>query len=143
MARFSVSGRTTIVGTNALPNVSLYATAAVRPRLIEVGLFNTSSTACVVALVRLTTAGTPGTGLTEVAEDSPDHTAIATAFAGHTVGPTIGGELRRASLGAAIGSGVIWTFSGLEIPAATTNGVGVYVPTGTGQTLDYSITWEE
>jgi hypothetical protein len=143
MARFSVSGRTTIVGTSALPNVSLYATAAVRPRVVEIGLFNTSSTACVVALVRLTTAGTQGTGLTEVAEDSPDHTALATAFAGHTVGPTIGGELRRASLGAAIGSGVIWTFSGLEIPAGTGNGVGIIVPTGTGQTLDYSIAWEE
>jgi hypothetical protein len=144
MARFSVSGRTTTVGTSALPNVSLYATASVRPRVIEVGLFNTSSTACVVALVRLTTAGTQGTGLTEVAEDSPDHTALATAFAGHpSGGPTIGGELRRASLGAAIGSGVIWTFSGLEIPASTAQGVGIIVPTGTGQTLDYSITWEE
>jgi hypothetical protein len=144
MARFSVSGRTTTVGTSALPNVSLYATAAVRPKVVEIGLFNTSSTACVVALVRLTTAGTPGTGLTEVPEDDASRAAVATAFAGHpSSGPTIGGEIRRASLGAAIGSGVIWTFSGLEIPNTTADGVGIIVPTGTGQTLDYSIAWEE
>ena len=143
MARFSVSGRATIAGTNLLPLVSLYATAAVRPRLVEVGLFNTTSTACVVALVRLTSAGTQGTGLTEVPEDDPSQTAVATAFAGHTSGPTITGELRRASLGAAIGSGVIWTFAGLEIPEGTGNGIGVIVPTGTGQVCDYSLSWDE
>lgn len=143
MARFSASGRATIAGTSALPLVSIYATAGVRPRIVEVGIFNTTSTALVVSLNRLSTTGTPGTGLTEVAEDSPDHTALATAFAGHTVGPTVGGEIARASLGAAIGSGVIWTFGGIEIAAATTNGLGVIVPTGTGQVCDYRITWDE
>lgn len=146
MARFAVSGRTTIVGTSALPNVSLYATASVRPRIVEFALFNTTATAVAISLNRLTTAGTQGTGLTEVSIDSPDHTAVATAFAGHTAGPTIGGELRRATLGAAVGSGVIWTWpqdAALEIPAGTANGVGVIVPTGTGQTLDYYIEWHE
>ena len=146
MARFSISGRTTIVGTSALPNVSLYGTATVRPRIVELGLFNTSVTAVEISVNRLTTAGTPGTGLTEVAIDSPDHTAIATGFAGHTVGPTIGGELRRAVLGAAAGSGVVWTWpdgNSLEIPASTAQGVGVIVPTGTGQTLAYYLEWIE
>lgn len=143
MARFSVSGRATIAGTSALPLVSLYATAAIRPNIVEIGLFNTTATELCVAVVRLTTAGTQGAGLTEVAEDSPDHTAIATGFAGHTAGPTIGGEVRRATLGAAKGSGVIWPFKALEIPAATTAGIGVIVPTGTGQVLDYYIVWDE
>jgi hypothetical protein len=125
--------------------VSLYATAAARPRVLEVGVFNTTAVALAVSLNRLTTAGTPGVGLTEVSEDSPLHVAIATAFAGHTVGPTVGGELRRASLGASIGSGVIWTFSeqGLEIGEATTNGVGLIIPTGTGQILDFYVAWAE
>lgn len=146
MARFTVSGRTTIVGTSALPNVSLYAVAAVRPGIVEVHLWNTSNTVVEVALVRLTTTGTQGAGLTEVAEDSPDHTPLATAFAGHTGGPTIGGEICRAVLGAAAGSGVIWPWpdgNRLEIPAGTANGVGVIVPVGTGQTLAYSIKWVE
>jgi hypothetical protein len=105
MGRFTISGRTTIAGTSALPNVSLYATAASRPGIIEIGLWNTTTTAVTVAVNRLTTAGTQGAGLTEVADDVPEATAIATGFAGHTVGPTIGGEVKRATLGAAAGSG--------------------------------------
>jgi hypothetical protein len=144
MARFAISGRATIAGTSALPLVSLYATAGVRPTVVEVGFWNTTSTAVAVSLNRLSTAGTQGAGLTEVAEDSPDHTALATGFAGHTVGPTIGGEIRRATLAAVVGSGVIWTFApGVEIAAATANGLGLIVPTGTGQVLDYYMSWIE
>jgi hypothetical protein len=146
MARFSISGRTTIAGTNALPNVSLYATAGVRARIIEVGLWNTTSTAVTVALFRLTTTGTVGAGLTEDSDSMPEQAAVATGFAGHTVGPTLGTEKKRATLGAAVGSGVIWTWDPMDplvIAAATTNGVGVLVPTGTGQVLDYSISWLE
>lgn len=146
MARFTISGRTTIVGTSALPNVSLYATAAVRPRIIEVQLWNTSALAVELALMRLTTTGTQGAGLSENSEDFPEHAAISTAFAGHTAGPTLGAEICRCRLGAADGSGVIWTWpdiNPLMIAAATTNGVGVLVPTGTGQTLAYTIKWLE
>jgi hypothetical protein len=146
MARFTISGRTTIAGTNLLPNVSLYATAGVRARIIEVGLWNTTATAVAVALNRLTTTGTQGAGLTEDCDSMPEQTALATGFAGHTVGPTITAEKKRATLGAAVGSGVIWTWTDadpLVIAAATTNGIGVLVPTGTGQILDYSISWLE
>ncbi len=143
MARFSVSGRATIAGTAALPLASLYATAAVRPKVVEVTVSNTTTTALVVALVRLTTAGTQGAGLTEVPHDDDVRVAVATGFAGHTAGPTIGGEVRRITLGAAAGSSVIWVFEGIEIPAGTANGLGLIVPTGTGQICDISIDWTE
>lgn len=146
MSRYAVSGRATIAGTSALPLVSLYAVAGCRPGIVEIGLFNTTATALVVALNRLSTTGTQGAGLTEVAEDNVEQTALATGFAGHTVGPTVGGEIRRATLGAAVGSGVIWTWPDngtVRIAAATTNGVGVLVPSGTGQILDYYIAWLE
>lgn len=143
MARCTVSGRATIAGTSALPLVSVYATTGVSPRIVEVGIWNTTATALVVALARLTTAGTQGAGLTEDCEDDPTHTVVATGFAGHTVGPTIGREIRRADLGAAIGSGVIWTFPGIRIPSSTADGIGLYIPSGTGQILDYSISWDE
>lgn len=146
MARFSISGRATIAGTSALPLVSLYATAAVRPRIVEIGLWNTTATAVTVSVNRLTTTGTQGAGLTEDCDSMPEQAAVATGFAGHTVGPTLGTEKKRATLGGAIGSGVIWTWDPLDplvIAAATTNGIGVLVPTGTGQVLDYSISWLE
>jgi hypothetical protein len=144
MARFTISGRSTIAGTSTLPNVSLYATAAVRPAIVEIGIWNTTSTAAVYAVNRLTTAGTQGAGLTEVPDDVPEATAVATGFAGHTVAPTLGGEIKRADLQG--NSGVIWTWSEthpLVIPDGTGNGIGIIVPTGTGQVIDYSISWLE
>jgi hypothetical protein len=144
MARFTVSGRTTIVGTAALPNVSIYATAAVRPRIVEVDLFNTGASSVEIALNRLTTAGTQGAGLTRDSDSVPEQAAVATAFAGHTVAPTLGTEKKRAVIGP--GNGILWTWTDLDplvVPDGTANGIGVLVPTGTGQTLAYSISWLE
>jgi hypothetical protein len=145
LARHAIAGRSTVVGTNLRAQFSLFATAAVRPRIMEIGVFNTTATAVAVAVARFTAATNVGAGLTETYLDDDVHVPIATGFAGHTGDGTVGGVIRQGSLGAAIGSGVIWTFSGsgLEIPAGTANGVGVVVPTGTGQICDFHIEWEE
>jgi hypothetical protein len=125
--------------------LSLFAVAACRPRVREVGVFNTSTSPVSVAVARFTTATNVGTGLAETAEDDPDQTALATIFAGHTGDGGVGGVVRQASLGAAVGAGIIWTFggNGLEIPAGTGNGVGIITPTGTGQLCDCYIVWDE
>lgn len=145
MSRFSVAGRSTVAGTTLRAVASLFATTAVRPRIVEIGVFNTTATALAVSVVRFTNATGVGTGLTEVAMDDTSHVAIATGFAGHTGDGGVGGTVRQASLGAAIGSGIIWTFGdvGLVVPNSTADGVGVICPTGTGQILDYYIEWIE
>lgn len=147
MARYSVGGQATIAGTAALPFVSLYNTAAVNFRLREVHVFNTTATGgFVVALARLSTTGTQGAGLTEIALDSTTVAASCTAFAGHTVAPTLADLSHRKRMGAAIGDGVIWTFNndvGVTAPLGTGNGIGLYVPTGTGQICDYVLVWDE
>lgn len=145
MARFSVAGRSTVVGTTDRAMASLYATAAVQPRIVEIGVFNTTAVAVAVAVARFTTATNVGAGLTEVPENDPLNVAIATGFAGHTGAGGVGGVVRAASLGAAIGSGIIWTWDdrGLMIPDGTANGVGLITPQGTGQICDYWITWIE
>lgn len=149
MARFHAAYRTTGAATNLLPMASLYATAAVRPRLVEVGVFNSTATALQVALARLTTAGT-STAVVGVFEDDDSQAAVATPRNTHSsTGPTIGTvSIRVATLGAAIGSGIIWTFGGgktpgLVIPTGTANGIGLYTPTGTGQICDVSFSWDE
>jgi hypothetical protein len=123
----------------------LYATTGVRPNVREIGVFNTTATACAVALCRASATGTQGTGLTEVCQDDDSHTIIATAFNTHTADATVGSPVRQASLGAAIGSGVIFTFGGdgLVIDNATTAGLVITCPTGTGQHLDFYIEWTE
>lgn len=144
MPRCSVATRTSAVPT-AARGPSLYGTTGVRARVVEVGVFNTTTTACAVGLARASATGTQGTGLTEVSETDDSHTIIATAFNTHTADATVGACLRQASLGAAIGSGVIWTFGegGIEITNATTAGLVIVCPTGTGQHLDFWITWDE
>jgi hypothetical protein len=139
------SGRITTAATNLLPAGSLYAIANRPVYVLECGVFNTTVTATNVALARLTTAGTPGAGFTELSED-PDITPVATLFDSHTsTGPTIAGAIVRGDLGAAIGAGIIWTFGGkgIVIPQGTGNGVGLYVPNGTGQIWDFYFAWEE
>jgi hypothetical protein len=147
MARYIVDGVATIAGSATLPFVSLYSTATVNPRIREVHIFNTTSTGgFTVAMCRLTTTGTPGAALTENAIDATGVVASVTAFAGHTVAPTIVHLGPSKVMGAAIGDGVIWTFNndvGLPAPVATTNGLGLYVPAGTGQICRYSIIWDE
>jgi len=144
MARHSIAGRATVVGTTVRAGASLFATASVGGNLREVGIFNTTTTAFAAALVRFTNATGVGAGLTEVDYD-PAKPAILTGFAGHTADGAVGSPFRYASIGAAIGAGVIWTFgdSGVLIPVGTANGIGIICPTGTGQIFDYYVDWDE
>src|SRR5688572_1746764 len=112
MSRYAVGGRATIVGSATLPFVSLYNTAAVNAHLREVHVYNTTATGAFdVALCRLSTLGTAGAGLTEVALEGYAQAAACTAFAGHTVAPTLVDLGYRKTMGAAVGDGVIWTFN--------------------------------
>lgn len=150
MARFSAAWRSNGAGSTTLPLGGLMSVAGVRPRLREVGVFNTTVTACAVCLRRVTAAGTSGTTRTVIYETDSAQSALATPKDTWTVTPTFvgtspDGNLRVASLGAAIGSGVIWTFPdpGLVIPNTTGDGIVLAVLTGTGQICDISFTWEE
>jgi hypothetical protein len=125
---------------------SLYASSTGALWLVEVGVTNTTVTAFEVSLKRVTTAGTQGTAQTVVYEESDaNFTAKGDPRDTHTVAPTlVAGELRRASIGASIGSGMIWTFGGrgLLIPSGTANGIAVMPMTGTGQISDVYFSWD-
>jgi hypothetical protein len=145
MGRYSAGGITT-AGSTTLPISSLYATAAVRIRVREIGVFNTTATAVSLRLVRLTTLGTrPAawtTGL-QYGEDPP--TALGTAAGTHTAAPTLTDLGFRTVLGAAIGSGFVWSFEDytLTIPAVANAGIGIAVENGTGQACQVYWSWTE
>ena len=145
MPRYS-SGALTTAGSTTLPIIALAASSTVGAKVREIGVTNTTATAVALKLVRLTTAGTPGTALVETAHAVNAPAASCTAANTYSsTGPTLVDLGYRASLGAAIGSGVIWTFgdSGLEIDAGTANGIGVVVENGTGQACQAYIVWDE
>ncbi len=150
MARFSAGVRAT-AGTSLRPMMSIYSAAASIGVLREVGVFNTTATALEIFLTRLTATGTQGAGLTEARFNPKKAPALCTAFTTHTVDATLGDDLGyRAVLGAAIGSGVIWTFGddGIMIgePDALEvvgNGIGIILETGTGQICQCYMVWDE
>lgn len=147
MARFSASWKTNGAGSSTLPIGSVFATSGVRPRLVEVGVFNTTSTAVELQLMRFTAVGTPGSTITAAYEDDNSQSAITTAKDTHTVAPTKGAVIRQFTLAAVVGSGLIFTFgggktSGLVIPNTTGDGIGL-IPVGTGQICNVSFTWDE
>ena len=144
MPRHSVAERSSNTVTS-LRGPGIFAAAAAGASLREFGLFNTTANAVAVGLKRATANGGGGTALTEAAWDlnkgAPQCTAVNTPTADHT-GSDV---LMVATLGAAIGAGVIWTFgdSGIVIPEGPGNGVFVYLPTGSAQVLDFYIVWDE
>lgn len=145
MARYSAGAKTT-AGSTSLPIISLYSAASVGAKIREIGVTNTTSTTVDVKLIRLTSTGTQGAGLTEAKYDPDSKSADCGAFNTHSANPGLGDDLGyRASLGAAIGAGVIWTFgdAGIRIPTGTANGVGVIVENGTGQPCQAYIVWDE
>jgi hypothetical protein len=142
--RHSVTSTTDALATS-LRGPSLYAAAAAGASLRQVEVWNTTTTAFSVGLIRWTAAGTQGTALTEAAWDQNKVAPQCTAFNTHTGNATAGDVLFRAMIGAAIGSGIIWVFgdSGIDIPEGTGNGVGLYLPTGTAQNFDFTFVWDE
>jgi len=143
--KVSVAGRSTVAGTTVRAIASVFSISTKGGRMREVGVFNTTSSAVAVSLVRFTNATGVGAGLTEVSWDLDDGVPQCTAFAGHTADGAVGSPIRQATLGGVVGSGIIWTFgdSGFEIQSGTANGMGIICPTGTGQILDYYYDWEE
>lgn len=145
MARF-VAGNTTGAGSTTLPIISLYGAAANGGYIKEIGVFNTTTTAVALKMVRLSTAGT-SSAIATVGEYDPD-IAVATCSPRQThssTGPTSTDLGYFFRIGGSVGSGVILTFGdiGLRVPVGTANGVGLMVSTGTGQICDAYIVWEE
>jgi hypothetical protein len=145
MARYAIAGRSTLVGTTARAVASIFAIASRTVKVRQISVCNTTSTAVAVAICRFTNATGVGAGLTEVLYDEASPAPNATGFAAHTADGAVGSNIDYVSLGAAVGSGWVFTYgdTGILVAAGTANGLGIICPTGTGQILDYSIHWDE
>jgi hypothetical protein len=146
--RFSAGVRTAGAGGATTPIASIYGNANSGGRLRELAIFNTTTTAFAVALRRLTSTGTRGTQATSEPWDEANAQApLCGVYNLHTVDPSLKtGDLGfRSPIGAAIGAGVIWTFGdeGLVIPKDAAKGIGIIIPTGSGQVADVYFVWDE
>jgi len=144
MARYSAGMTAAGAGTSARPIFAVLGTATVAPILREIGIFNTTATACTYRLVNFT-AGTAGTGQTERKHRRNAPTAVATTFGLWTADATIGEDTGyRIIVGAGAGNGAILTMgdTGLETELGATSGLGL-VPIGTGQVCEVYFVWDE
>lgn len=146
MAIFS-AGFLTSAGSTTLPVWALVGSAAVKPRILEIGVFNTTSTAVALKLCRLSTAGTPGTSATSAGIDGTDPEAAVAVLKNtySSTAPTTTDLGYRCVLGAAVGSGFVWTFNDQEmvVTVAANAGIGMLVENGTGQALQVYVKWRE
>lgn len=142
-----VAGGLTTAGSTTLPVVALVGSASVRCRIREIGVFNTTSTAVALKLCKLTTAGTPGSTLTAASLDPADPAANVGVLKNtySSTAPTTSDLGFRCVLGAAVGSGFVWTFEDFELTTlvAANSGIGILVENGTGQALQTYFKWRE
>jgi hypothetical protein len=146
MADFGSGGLTT-AGSTTLPIAALVGTAAVAPRIREIGISNTSTTTAVaLKLVRLTTAGTPGANLVEASLNPGNpETAVATCVGTYTgTAPTLGNDLGYRAVIGPLG-GVVWTWEDyvFTVTAAANAAVAIIVENGTGQACQVYFRWTE
>jgi hypothetical protein len=141
------AGFLTTAGSTTLPVAALVGSASVRCRILEIGVFNTTSTAVALKLCRLTTAGTPGTAATIDKLDPADPAAAVGALRNtySSTAPTTSDAGFRVILGAAVGSGFVWTFDDYQFCTlvAANAGVGILVENGTGQAIQTYWKWKE
>jgi hypothetical protein len=145
MSKF-VAGLTTTAGSTTLPLCALIGGTGARIRVVEIGVWNTSTSAAVnVLLCRLSTAGTPGTAATSRLTDQSDAaTAVGalrntyTSTAPTTTELGIGFPL-------AASSGVIMSFPDdvMTMSATASSGIGLLLESGTVQACRVWFRWYE
>ena len=122
MAIYSLAVRTTNV-TIANPCLEIRSGTGERPRIFEIGITINAATASVFDLGRPAAIGiTPTTPVDLLQEDPADvtTTTVETALAWATAPTVPTAFLRRVSLPATIGSGIVWSFpAGLVIPVSS------------------------
>lgn len=142
----TAGGLMTGVGSATLPAMALVGSASNRLELLEICITNTTATACVWSLWKISTAGTPGTALGVAAHDVQDTVTGALRGVYTSTAPTLGINLGyQFHIPATIGAGVARPLnsggSGLIIPA--TAAAGIALMSAAGQICYVDMTWAE
>lgn len=144
MARASIGWIANATTTTLAPRIEFIGrTTGPRTRLMELGVFDEAATAQVIGFgFSLAKGVTPTTPLSAIGEDQTDSGIVtATAIAWGTA-PTLPTTvpLRRFSMPAAIGAGIVWSWAnGLFIPLATTSLILWNIGTGSAALGGYAV----
>jgi hypothetical protein len=146
MATFSAVVRGA-AGTAALPFAGIYAPAGNGLVVREIKCFTAAANAATIYIQRASTAGTWGTGEVEIEWNEAGPAPTATVVPASSAAPTMGSPLDVAMVGAAIGSGWMYTYygegRGLYIAAGTANGLVLIEQTDTANSYYVAFVWDE
>lgn len=142
----TAGGLMTGAGSATLPAMALVGSATNRLELVEIAITNTTATAHVWSLWKISTAGTPGTALGIAAHDVADTVSGALRGVYTSTAPTLGVNLGyQFHIPATIGAGVVRQLNaggtGLIIPA--TANAGIALMSAAGQICYADFTWIE
>jgi hypothetical protein len=119
MAIYSLALRTTVFTSGSTANWQILATAAVRPKMLELSYIQLTAIASQIGLgTPQAVAGTP-VSVTFQSDDPNDVAATTTGQISWTTSPTVPLIYRRRWNGTLASVGVVWTFPrGLIVPAS-------------------------
>ncbi len=104
-------GFSTVAAATGAPYCTLHTGATLRARIQEIGLFVNAATVSSVGLIRPSNSPVASTSLLGQAEDPSDLASTVNVDTAWSTAPTIGSLfLRRITIPATVGQGVIWTW---------------------------------
>ncbi len=145
MARYEVAVRTPAALTVA-PFATLHTVATDRAMIREIGIFSSTATAASVGLIRASNTPVATTSALGQAADPGNPAGTVDLDTAWSTAPTVGTIfLRRISLPANTGAGVIWTWQpGADLVLAISSWLVFWNFGGaTGPALDVYVAWDE
>lgn len=145
MAMYTI-GFTTPAAAAAAAYCDLRTTSANRVYIREIGLFLNAATASSIQLIRPATLGTVSTSIVGQLVDPADAASSASMGTAWSVAPTVSTNvpLRKITLPAAIGNGLIWTFGERELVVSVSSSLLVWnFGASAGSVLNGYMVWEE
>lgn len=125
---------------------TLHTGANIRCRIREIGMFVNAATASSVGIIRPSNTPVATTSVLGLAEDPGDPAATINLDTAWSTAPTIGTSyLRRITIPATIGNGVIWTFNPGEELVINVSSWLIFWNFGgsTGSVLNMYVKWLE
>jgi len=144
MARFSLGFSTPAAAASAA-YANLITASTERAYVREIGLFLNAATASSIGLIRPATVGTATSPVAGQPVDAADAAATATVGTAWSAAGTVGSNyLRKITLPAAIGNGIIWTFGERDLVVPVSSCLFLWNYGGSaGSVLNGYIVWDE
>jgi hypothetical protein len=125
---------------------TLHTGASIRCRIQEIGLFVNAATASSVGLIRPSNTPVATTSVLGLAEDPADPVSTINVDTAWSTAPTIGTQfLRRITIPATIGNGIVWSWPpGAELIVTTSSWLVFWnFGAGAGSVLNGYVKWIE